>query len=107
VLVNLEVFVNLVLRPPPPPAQVKATAGDTHLGGEDFTNNLVKHCAQDITRRLGKGAAAALHDNPRARRRLWQQWAPLPVCVVNFIARTESMAEIPRRFYSCSLRFTS
>ena len=24
--------------------EVKATAGDTHLGGEDFDNRLVAHC---------------------------------------------------------------
>ena len=26
--------------------QVKATAGDTHLGGEDFDNRMVKHFTQ-------------------------------------------------------------
>ena len=26
--------------------QVKATAGDTHLGGEDFDNRMVNHFAQ-------------------------------------------------------------
>jgi heat shock 70kDa protein 1/2/6/8 len=26
--------------------EVKATAGDTHLGGEDFDNRLVQHCVQ-------------------------------------------------------------
>lgn len=25
--------------------EVKATAGDTHLGGEDFDNKLVEYCA--------------------------------------------------------------
>ena len=24
--------------------EVKATAGDTHLGGEDFTNRILEHC---------------------------------------------------------------
>ena len=30
--------------------EVKATAGDTHLGGEDFDNRLVDFCAQDFKR---------------------------------------------------------
>ena len=28
--------------------QVIATAGDTHLGGEDFDNILVEHCVTDF-----------------------------------------------------------
>lgn len=28
--------------------EVKATAGDTHLGGEDFDNKLVEFCAADF-----------------------------------------------------------
>jgi L1 cell adhesion molecule like protein len=31
--------------------EVKATAGDTHLGGEDFDNMLVNHCVQDFCRK--------------------------------------------------------
>lgn len=34
--------------------EVKATAGDTHLGGEDFDNRLVNHFVQ-----VGCGVAAA------------------------------------------------
>ncbi|KAJ8600244.1 hypothetical protein CTAYLR_001990 [Chrysophaeum taylorii] len=45
--------------------EVKATAGDTHLGGEDFTNELVKHCEKDLEG--GKRLDA------RAKRRLFQQ----------------------------------
>ena len=30
--------------------EVKATAGDTHLGGEDFDNRLVNHFAQELER---------------------------------------------------------
>ena len=30
--------------------EVKATAGDTHLGGEDFDNRLVNHFVQEIGR---------------------------------------------------------
>lgn len=29
--------------------EVKATAGDTHLGGEDFDNRLVNHFVQEFT----------------------------------------------------------
>tara|TARA_B100000902_G_C27296891_1_gene910493 strand:- start:291 stop:2237 length:1947 start_codon:yes stop_codon:yes gene_type:complete len=46
--------------------EVRATAGDTHLGGEDFDNNMVKHCLQDFKRRHRKDASTSV----RARRRL-------------------------------------
>jgi molecular chaperone DnaK (HSP70) len=35
--------------------EVKATAGDTHLGGEDFDNRLVNHFAQEFKRKHKKG----------------------------------------------------
>ena len=35
--------------------EVKATAGDTHLGGEDFDNRLVNHFAQEFKRKNKKG----------------------------------------------------
>merc|ERR1719213_1360564 len=31
--------------------EVMATAGDTHLGGEDFDNKLVEHCVSDFLRK--------------------------------------------------------
>merc|ERR1719267_157080 len=31
--------------------EVKATAGDTHLGGEDFDNHIVDFCCQDFKRK--------------------------------------------------------
>merc|ERR1712070_166304 len=31
--------------------EVKATAGDTHLGGEDFDNRIVDFCSQDFKRK--------------------------------------------------------
>ncbi|KAK1443896.1 Hsp70 protein [Babesia gibsoni] len=47
--------------------EVKATAGDTHLGGEDFDNLLVEHCVRDFMRiNNGKNLAT----NKRALRRL-------------------------------------
>jgi heat shock 70kDa protein 1/2/6/8 len=46
--------------------EVKATAGDTHLGGEDFDNRLVAHFVQEFKRKYKKD----ISDNPRALRRL-------------------------------------
>ena len=31
--------------------EVKATAGDTHLGGEDFDNKLVEFCAHEFLKK--------------------------------------------------------
>ncbi len=46
--------------------EVKATAGDTHLGGEDFDNRLVTHFVQEFKRKHKKD----LSTNKRALRRL-------------------------------------
>ena len=46
--------------------EVKATAGDTHLGGEDFDNRMVNHFLQEFKRKHKKD----ITDNPRAMRRL-------------------------------------
>jgi L1 cell adhesion molecule like protein len=46
--------------------EVKATAGDTHLGGEDFDNRLVNHFVQEFKRKHKKD----ITPNPRAMRRL-------------------------------------
>merc|ERR1712199_38001 len=46
--------------------EVKATAGDTHLGGEDFDNRLVNHFVQEFKRKHKKDMTG----NPRAMRRL-------------------------------------
>jgi molecular chaperone DnaK (HSP70) len=35
--------------------EVKATAGDTHLGGEDFNNWLVNHFVQEFKHKNKKG----------------------------------------------------
>jgi heat shock 70kDa protein 1/2/6/8 len=35
--------------------EVKATAGDTHLGGEDFDNRLVEYCAGEFSTELSGG----------------------------------------------------
>merc|ERR1719375_1360159 len=47
--------------------EVKSTAGDTHLGGEDFDNRLVSHLANEFKR---KNRGKDLTGNPRALRRL-------------------------------------
>ncbi|XP_025405778.1 heat shock protein 70 A1-like [Sipha flava] len=46
--------------------EVKSTAGDTHLGGEDFDNRLVSHLAEEFKRKFKKD----VRGNPRALRRL-------------------------------------
>jgi L1 cell adhesion molecule like protein len=46
--------------------EVKATAGDTHLGGEDFDNRLVSWCVQEFKRKHKKDPSG----NNRALRRL-------------------------------------
>ncbi|KAK0518551.1 Hsp70 chaperone [Tilletia horrida] len=46
--------------------EVKATAGDTHLGGEDFDNRLVTHFIQEFKRKNKKDITS----NARAVRRL-------------------------------------
>merc|ERR1719261_313884 len=50
--------------------EVKATAGDTHLGGEDFDNRIVDFCIQDFKR---KNRGKDLAGNNRALRRLRTQ----------------------------------
>lgn len=46
--------------------EVKATAGDTHLGGEDFDNRVVNHFVQEFKRKYKKDITG----NARALRRL-------------------------------------
>lgn len=46
--------------------EVKATAGDTHLGGEDFDRRLVEYCITDFKRKN----KIDIFDNKRAMRRL-------------------------------------
>lgn len=47
--------------------EVKATAGDTHLGGEDFDNILVNHFVQEFKR---KNRGVDITENKRSLRRL-------------------------------------
>ncbi|KAF8402887.1 hypothetical protein HHK36_010979 [Tetracentron sinense] len=46
--------------------EVKATTGDTHLGGEDFVNRMVKHFVQEFKRKHKKD----ISENPKALGRL-------------------------------------
>jgi len=46
--------------------EVKSTAGDTHLGGEDFDNRMVNHFVQEFKRKYKKDMST----NKRALRRL-------------------------------------
>ena len=46
--------------------EVKATAGDTHLGGEDFDNRLIKYFIQEFKRKFKKD----ISNNMRSIRRL-------------------------------------
>lgn len=46
--------------------EVKATAGDTHLGGEDFDNKLVEYCCAEFIKKKG----IDIRGNPRSLRRL-------------------------------------
>merc|ERR1719184_258910 len=46
--------------------EVKSTAGDTHLGGEDFDNRMVDHFVNEFKRKHKKD----IKDNKRALRRL-------------------------------------
>lgn len=46
--------------------EVRSTAGDTHLGGEDFDCRMVDHFSQEFERKFKRN----LKDNPKALRRL-------------------------------------
>jgi heat shock protein 1/8 len=46
--------------------EVKATAGDTHLGGEDFDNRMVSYCIQEFKKKHKKDPSG----NARALRRI-------------------------------------
>ena len=47
--------------------EAKATAGDTHLGGEDFDHNMVRHFVEEFKR---KHPGKDLSSDPRSLRRL-------------------------------------
>jgi len=81
--------------------EVKATAGDTHLGGEDFDNRIVDFCMQDFKR---KNRGKDLTGNNRALRRLRTQCERAKRTLSS---STQATIEIDSLFdgcdYSCSL----
>ncbi|KAG2552918.1 hypothetical protein PVAP13_9KG490000 [Panicum virgatum] len=50
--------------------QVKATAGDTHLGGADFDNEMVNYCLREFIKKHGKHGKDDIGSNQKALRRL-------------------------------------
>ncbi|ORX41673.1 heat shock protein 70 [Piromyces finnis] len=58
---------------------VKATAGDTHLGGEDFTNRLVDYFVEEFKRKYDKD----LSTNPRSLYRL-RKACDRAKCILSF-----------------------
>merc|ERR1719506_3365905 len=81
--------------------EVKSTAGDTHLGGEDFDNRVVDFCMQDFKRKnRGKDIAG----NQRAIRRLRTQCERAKRTLSS---STQATIEIDSLFdgidYSCTL----
>jgi len=52
--------------------EVMATAGDTHLGGEDFDNELVNHCVKEF-KKQNRDLDDDITRNPRSMRRLRTQ----------------------------------
>ena len=81
--------------------EVKATAGDTHLGGEDFDNRVVDFCMQDFKR---KNRGKDMTGNQRAIRRLRTQCERAKRTLSS---STQATIEIDSLFegidYSCSL----
>merc|ERR1712187_981640 len=81
--------------------EVKATAGDTHLGGEDFDNRVVDICLQDFKR---KNRGKDMSGNQRAIRRLRTQCERAKRTLSS---STQATIEIDSLFdgidYSCSL----
>ena len=55
--------------------EVKATAGDTHLGGEDFDNRMVQHFTQEFKRKYKKAGG------PRSPRRFCTQPMSPPLLI--------------------------
>jgi L1 cell adhesion molecule like protein len=81
--------------------EVKSTAGDTHLGGEDFDNRVVDFCVQDFKR---KNRGKDVSSNNRAIRRLRTQCERAKRTLSS---STQATIEIDSLFdgidYSCTL----
>ena len=48
---------------------MKATGGDTHLGGEDFDNAIVDWCLKEVESKVSKSAAKAVNNKALQRLR--------------------------------------
>jgi L1 cell adhesion molecule like protein len=81
--------------------EVMATAGDTHLGGEDFDNNLVEHCAQKFKNETGLDCKK----NARSMRRLRTQ---CEACKRALSSGVRAMVEVDSLFEGedCSITVT-
>ncbi|KAL4458730.1 hypothetical protein ABPG75_013595 [Micractinium tetrahymenae] len=79
--------------------EVKATAGDTHLGGSDFDTRLVNYCAEEFERRTGLD----LGGNARALRRLRTE-CEAAKCALSFA--TSADIELPHLFEGHGLFLT-
>merc|ERR1719159_2036658 len=81
--------------------EVKATAGDTHLGGEDFDNKIVDHCIKEFEK---KNKGIELANNHKALRRLRTQCERAKRTLSS---NTQATIEIDSLFdgidFSCSL----
>jgi len=74
---------------------VKATAGDTHLGGEDFDNTLLEHFKKEFERKT----KLDISDDPRAIRRL-RSACERAKRILSSVAQTtvevDSLYQVPR-----------
>jgi len=81
--------------------EVKATAGDTHLGGEDFTNRLTDYCLKEFER---KNRGKDLRSNQRSYRRLQ---AECDAAKRTLSSSTQAVVEIDSLFdgidFSCTI----
>lgn len=71
---------------------VKATGGDTHLGGEDVDNILVEHCLKQIAEKFNLNASKAIKANHRQSQRLRKA---CEAAKRNLSAATETDIEVP------------
>ncbi|MED6138532.1 70-kilodalton heat shock protein [Stylosanthes scabra] len=79
--------------------EVKATAGDTHLGGEDFDNRMVSHLVQEFKRKN----RVDITGNPRSLRRLRNECEKAKRTLSN---ANETTIEIDALFEGNDFRFS-
>ena len=75
--------------------EVKATAGDTHLGGEDFDNRLVNHFVQEFKRKNKKGMYHSnSHPFDMTNNRQISHQMPVPFAVYAPLASVQSVLSL-------------